>query len=110
MAASRGAIETGHEIVHQNQVRPVAGVRLNRFITGANHFDDVVIACANKRRERYADTFLIIGYQHAHTRLAEASVPATTISAHLEKVGQPASRRDHLSCWRAPRIRELTSD
>ena len=96
MAASRGAIETGHEIVHQNQVRPVAGVRLNRFITGANHFDNVVIACANKRRERYADTFLIIGYQHAHTRLAEASVPATTIFCSPRK-GWVSRRADAIT-------------
>ena len=53
-------------------------VRLDRFKAGADDFDDFMVAFGNEGRECRADSFLVVGYEHAHghfCRTFRASAP-----------------------------------
>jgi hypothetical protein len=55
----------------------VTVIGLDRFETGANYLNDLMMALADKGGERRADAFLVVRYQNAHmSLLAEGSMPA----------------------------------
>ena len=60
------AIQMRHIVVHEDNVRTVAVIGLDRFETRADYFDDFVFELGNESGQRRADGSLVISYQHAH--------------------------------------------
>jgi len=77
VSAGGGAVELRHLVIHQNHVGPMAGISLDRFQTGRDNFDDLVLTSANELGERCPHAFLVVRDQNPHgPMMAEEAMPA----------------------------------
>jgi len=60
VAAGGRAIQFRHPIIHQNDVWLVTIVSLDGFESGANDFNDFVLAMRNQRRQSCSNTSLVV--------------------------------------------------
>jgi hypothetical protein len=71
-----GAVQAGHPIIHQDDVRLMACVGLDGLEAGADDLDDFVAALRHERGERRADVLLVVCDQDSHGRgFAEVFMP-----------------------------------
>src|SRR4051812_4117212 len=110
MATGGGAVQFGHPIVHQDDVRLMPVVGLNGLDAGANHFYDFVLAMRDKRRQRRSHTFLVVSDEYAHAEFGELFMPDGGKVTRLRQSLRRGRRVNELRKPKVPSTGELSCD
>ena len=83
VAASRGAVEFRHLVIHQNDVWVVSIVGVNGVQARADNLHHFMLAKTNKLGQRRSHAFLVVCNQDAHTAVAELSMPSERLRSYF---------------------------